>query len=178
VSDINVEKDLAEGIKYAAERYENWVKHRAIYQTIIDELMQHDPDYLKVQYANMYSYLNLGVTGNKEGFKRLVQVMRGHKMMYRKDWLPKEPKVEFSTTFTLLDEPTCQISVFFTSSVCKRVKVGTKEVDVYEVQCEEEQSERRMEGSASGDLTGSTPFDWSAEAPEGKAEADLRGDRD
>lgn len=78
--------------------------------------------------------MDLSIAGDKEVLKQTWNKLRT--MGYETSEVPEEDSTGFSCWWYKEDEPTIWLS--FSSTVCKRVKVGTEtqEVDVYEVQCE------------------------------------------
>ncbi len=79
--------------------------------------------------------VNLYVTGNAAALKALFHGFR--KLGYEPSKRPGvKPESSFTTYFEQLNKPTFYLS--FSSTLCKRVKVGTKTVeqDIYEVVCE------------------------------------------
>jgi len=80
-------------------------------------------------------YFMVYLTGSPEDLGKLWGVLR--KFGYEPDeHVPAEKQPEFVTYFRKDDKT---IRMCFTSTVCKRVQVGTKmeEVPVYEVKCDE-----------------------------------------
>lgn len=79
--------------------------------------------------------VNLYVTGNTAALKEIFRGLR--KLGYEPSSRPDvKPQSQFTTYFHQDGKPTFYLS--FSSTLCKRVKVGTKmvEQDIYEVQCE------------------------------------------
>jgi hypothetical protein len=79
--------------------------------------------------------INFYVTGAAPALKEIYRTFR--KLGYDPSKRPGvKPESTFTCYFTQTDKPTFYLS--FSSTVCKRVKVGTKTVeqDIYEVVCE------------------------------------------
>ena len=79
--------------------------------------------------------INLYVSGATDTIKEIFRAFR--KLGYEPSNRPEaKPQSSFTCYFRQLDKPTFYLS--FSSTLCKRVKVGTKtqEVDVYEIVCE------------------------------------------
>lgn len=78
---------------------------------------------------------NISFTGDKDALVNVVRLLRIHGWNTHAD----KPKKGDSSWCAWYNHPECpvQIWLYFTSSVCRRVKVGTKmeQVDVYETQC-------------------------------------------
>jgi len=83
--------------------------------------------------------LDLSYSGNKHTMDGIWHALR--KMGYKADTRPKSNEQYFSTWFRMdgnVSGDAMKIYLSFSSTVCKRVKVGTKmvEQDVYETRCE------------------------------------------
>ncbi len=85
--------------------------------------------------ASMDSHsLDLNISGDKEILKSFWHKMRTSG--YETDYKPEENEVSFCCWWNKEDE--VRIWLSFSSTICKRVKIGTetKEIDIYEVVCE------------------------------------------
>jgi hypothetical protein len=106
-----------------------WNANRSILSPIVNALHK-----LKIE-PTLHSTLDVSVSGDA---KRLADVVRIFMVSGFKATSSK-PKAGDTTWHSYFSHPNCSIDIwfYFTSSVCKRVKVGTKmvEQDVYEVQC-------------------------------------------
>lgn len=106
-----------------------WNANRSILSPIVNALHK-----LKIE-PTLDSNLNVSVSGDA---KRLADVVRIFMVSGFKPTSSK-PKKGDTTWSSYFEHPGCAVSIwfYFTSSVCKRVKVGTKmvEQDVYETQC-------------------------------------------
>lgn len=82
------------------------------------------------------SDLDVCFTGDKEKFTAAMRILRVAGFTPSNPNRPKKGDTGWNSFF---NKPDCTVQIWlnFTSSVCKRVKVGTKTVeqDVYEVQC-------------------------------------------
>lgn len=80
--------------------------------------------------------LDIAITGGKAKLTEVFRVMGKHGFRLITD-RPKEAESYWSGFF---DRDQLRVWLTFSSTVCRRVKVGTemKEIDVYEVRCEEE----------------------------------------
>lgn len=80
--------------------------------------------------------LDVCFTGDKEKFTAAMRILRVAGFTPSN---PNRPKKGDTGWHSFFNKPDCTVQILlnFTSSVCKRVKVGTKTVeqDVYEVQC-------------------------------------------
>jgi hypothetical protein len=83
-------------------------------------------------WADAYE-VNFGVTGDANDLATFFRIMRTHK--FEPDSRPKVGDTTFSTRFRHHDGTVFYLS--FTSTVCRRVQVGTRTVEepVYEIQC-------------------------------------------
>jgi hypothetical protein len=102
-------------------------------------------------------YIYLTGTGDKAKFLTLVRL---HRKYGHKPTIPSKGATEACWFVNL--GPDVEVFVRFTSTVCKRVKVGTKmeEVAVYETQCEEFVGDEVQElaGPAPAQLEDTLPF--------------------
>ena len=82
--------------------------------------------------------VDISVTGTRTTMNTLVGTLR--KLGYVANRTPVEGDTSYCTYFYQGDTD-FRVWVNFTSTVCRRVKIGTemREVDVYEVQCDDEE---------------------------------------
>lgn len=91
---------------------------------------------IPIQRASFdYASVDLGITGDYSVLKAVFAAFR--KLGYEPGERPEKAEATFSTYF---EHPAKEVRFWlsFSSTLCKRVKVGTKtqEVDIYEVVCE------------------------------------------
>jgi hypothetical protein len=143
ILESSVDICLAEQSLKLARMRTRWAACRDFYAPLISAFQRLGSEpYLQDDYV-------VGkLTGDKETLAKAFRILRGAGFTFSAD-RPKQGDSEWYTFFT---HPDCQTKFFFnfTSSVCRRIKVGTKlvEQDVYETQC--------------GDLSNALP---AAEAP-------------
>jgi hypothetical protein len=112
-----------------------WNANRSILRPIVVALQK-----LKIE-TTLDSNLNVSISGDAKKLAAVVRIfmISGFKPSNSK---PKQGDMSWHSYF---HHPTCAIDIwfYFTSSVCKRVQVGTemKEVPVYETQCDDITSE-------------------------------------
>lgn len=126
-----IDQQFADTIKSIGETMAHWATLRDRYEPIIAKLEDFgaEPTYSGWLYAS--------ITGNRD---KLVKVIRALRTSGLKSYLhPKEGSPEFRALYES-DDKALHVYLTFTSTVCKRIKIGTKTetVDVYEVQCGEE----------------------------------------
>jgi hypothetical protein len=130
---VNILEDITQSLQYASERFLFWQTNKEKLQPILDELEQ----VVTVTNASVTSHtLDLSATGGKKEFLSLFQILRSHGYSPSYEY---EEKWEMAGRFWKKDgQPS--IWVFFCSTACKRVQVGTemKEVPVFEVRCDED----------------------------------------
>lgn len=111
------------------ERFLAWEANREILGPIVDEL---HPIAVSVGYP---STLDFSISGDKEVLLKAIRCFRKNKFSTQNS--PPAPGENSWSAF--FGRPGCSIRIWFsfTSTVCRRVKVGTKMVpqDVYETVC-------------------------------------------
>lgn len=128
---MSIDKDFASRIKALANDMEIWNAKRDLYQPIISKLeaLGSEPTFT----AHLYAPL----TGNRDKLIATIRALRTSGL--KSTQIPREGQPQFSAWYCSEDQ-SVQVCLMFTSSVCRKVKVGTKTetVDVFEVQCGEE----------------------------------------
>ena len=127
--------ELASATEHHTNRLKFWLKHKELFQPILDELPQ---DSILSVCPTTYN-LDISVTGNKDTFLAVWKVLRAAGYDHSK--IVDEKFATWDGFFRHDSENTDEfpnIWVSFSSTICKRVKVGTKmeEVPVYEIQCD------------------------------------------
>jgi hypothetical protein len=119
--------------EYANYRNTLWT-HREALDGILEELRE------KVEIVHItagWGVPTIRVSGDKDVLTTCIRIFRRYGV---KAWsAPEENSPEYSAFFTPEEAPDTDLFLFsFTSTVCKRVRVGTetREVPIYEVRCE------------------------------------------
>jgi hypothetical protein len=113
-----------------AKRKARWIASKPHILPLIDKFVAlgHEPHFGD-------SYLSINFTGDAKALADVVRALRNSGWDTKSD-KPKPGDTSWQAYYTKED---CKVDVFlwFSSSVCRKVKVGTKlvEQDVYEVQC-------------------------------------------
>jgi len=125
--------------KAVREQREFYRKVKHFFRDNQNELMQLSKalDHIELQRVSFDSdSIDISITGDQEVLKTVFQALRplGYVPRTRPDIQPQ------ATYQTYFDHPDKDMKVWlnFSSTLCKRVKVGTKmqEVDIYETVCE------------------------------------------
>lgn len=100
------------------------------YDALATDLAELDPHV----YVDMFD-LNVTFTGGKLSLEKAFKILRSKGFV--PDERPKEKDTKFATYFRQADGASVWLS--FSSSVCKRVQIGTRTVEepVYEIQCDD-----------------------------------------
>jgi len=133
--ELSIESDaidihLAEENIAFAKRKIKWVASKPHLLPLIAKLVAlgHEPRYND-------SYLSIDFAGDAKALADVVRALRNSGW----DTKSAKPKPEDTSWSAYYTKEGCKVDVFlwFSSSVCRKVKVGTKlvEQDVYEVQC-------------------------------------------
>jgi len=127
-------KTLAEMRDAATKLYERQMatfdKLEGYYGALSEEFEPLNP----YAYADPFD-LNVTITGDKAKLAKAFGILRRNGFV--PDARPKEKDTSFNTHFRQTDGTSIYLS--FSSTVCKRVQVGTRTVEepVYEIQCDE-----------------------------------------
>lgn len=109
-------------------------KHRATYETILRDLSK-----VNLRGATLMADggLYLSITGDKHDLAALFSVLRRHG--FNSLDRPQAGQTSYSSYWTNKNYE-IDIHIMFTSTVCRRVQVGTKiqEVPVYDIICDEQ----------------------------------------
>ena len=118
-----------------ADRQHYFNNNREELQRVTELLLQTSAKFIRIEPNR--TDMDLGFTGDQEAFKELWGALRsaGYKPTTRPE--KDELFTDFYTTF-INEETDLKIWLDFSSTICKRVKTGTKMVEqpIYEVQCE------------------------------------------
>jgi hypothetical protein len=120
---------LAESALELAKRRSRWNSIKDFYRPIVNALHR-----LGIE-PGLSTDVDVSFSGDAHKLATVVRILRTSGFTTES----ARPKDGDTTWYARYTHPECATSVwlYFTSSVCKRVKVGTKmvEQDVYEVQC-------------------------------------------
>ncbi len=128
-----IKADIRKAKREWKQQRELFKEYEADIREIVNEI-----DLSKASSARMScdtEDVNFYVSGNTEVLKEVFRTFR--KLRYEPSSRPEaKPQTNFSCYFHQDGKPTFYLS--FSSTLCKRVKVGTKmqEVDIYETVCE------------------------------------------
>ena len=126
-----IDRQLDDAEKAHVELKEKWATDRRIFDPIVERL-----EILGIEPRFDASYLNIPFTGNAEKLAHVVRILRTAGFATKSD----RPKLGDYGWYAFFDKSETNTHVFlsFTSSVCKRKKVGTVMVEqpVYETVCE------------------------------------------
>lgn len=133
----SVDKTIADSLEYYGKQILAWAKVRARFEPVVLQLDELD-------VASSYSSgdaLYINAYGDTKHLTAVIRALRTNG--WGTDTKPEAGKPEYRAIFsveTTEEEPFAPsetIHLSFTSSVCKRVKTGTRmvEQDIYEVQC-------------------------------------------
>ena len=131
ILESSVDIGLAEQSLRLAKRKQRWAACRDFYAPIIAafQRMGVEPSF------DGDDYITVTMTGDKEKLAKAFRILRGAGFTFTAE----RPKKGDSSWYAFFHHADCDTTLFlnFTSSVCRRVKVGTemKEVDIYETQC-------------------------------------------
>lgn len=129
--DTSVEVELAEAAIALSKRRQTWDSIKEFYRPIVRALQR-----LGIE-PKLSGDIDVSFTGDVHKFSAAVRILRTHG--FTTTALP--PKAGQSAWYGYYRHPEVDVQVWlhFTSSVCRRVKIGTKmvEQDVYETVCGE-----------------------------------------
>ena len=114
------------------EQQEWWEQNRHHYENVIEIIHDWGGDAVLWNCS-----IDINMTGGKRELTGLFRTLR--RAGFKPNRRPAANDTSFTTFWGHSDPGVKEVWVNFTSSVCKRVRVGTemKEVPVYEVQCSE-----------------------------------------
>jgi hypothetical protein len=131
VLESSVDISLAEQALKLAKMRQRWAACRDIFAPVVSAFQRIgiEPTFQGDDYVTVMA------TGDKSRLEQAFRILRGAGFTFRAD----RPKKGDSQWYAFFAHPDSETKIFFqfTSSVCKRVKVGTKmvEQDVFETQC-------------------------------------------
>lgn len=127
--DDPIEIALAERAVHLAKARQKWNSIKDFYRPIVNALQR-----LGLE-PSLSNEIDLNFAGDAHRLAAVVRILRTSGFTTNAE-RPKQGDTSWSAFF---EHPDCgtKLYLFFTSSVCKRVKVGTKmvEQDVYETKC-------------------------------------------
>lgn len=133
----SIDQSIADSLEYYGKQIIAWAKVRALFEPVVLAF-----DELEVSATfSSDSILYVSAYGDKKRLAEVVRVLRTRG--WNTETKPEEKSPEYKATFTVEATeyapfpPKGSVYLMFTSSVCRRVKTGTKmvEQDVFEVQC-------------------------------------------
>lgn len=112
------------------KKVNSWKAAKPVFLPVLNAL-----DKLGIQPTGIDYYIAFSVAGDAELLTKIVRILRTSGFITTAE----RPKKGENTWYAFFNYEGLTLSIFlsFTSTVCRRVKVGTKmvEQDVYEVQC-------------------------------------------
>ena len=129
LADDPIELSIAEARLQLAKTQQKWNAIKDFYRPIINSLQRFGIE------PRLSNEIDLNFAGDAHKLAGVVRILRTAGFTTHAE----RPKQGDTTWHAYYEHPECSTRVwlYFTSSVCKRVKVGTKmvEQDVFEVQC-------------------------------------------
>lgn len=136
LSEIEQTKTLAQKeVEDTIRRTEDMISYYTIRKTTFDPVLVALEAHIQVISVSLCNNsVDISVSGGKDVLNTVFGILRKHK--FSPDKRPDKPEPTFSTHFN--HDTGARLWLSFSSTLCKRVKVGTKTVeqDIYEVQCE------------------------------------------
>jgi hypothetical protein len=131
ILESSVDIALSEAMLNLVKIRARWAAHRDFFAPIVAAFQRIGVD-PKMDSAN---YLSVTMTGDKDKLAAAFRILRGAGFTFTAD----RPKKGDSEWYAFFSHTMCPVDIWFsfTSSVCRRVKVGTKTVqqDIYETVC-------------------------------------------
>ena len=123
----NITQTLADDLRRIAERINWWQENKIKFEPLMPQLESMGAD-----VGLGYQTLDISLTGNKADLTALWKLLRGNG--YAPDTRPEAKATHYCSYWEGKDS---KLWVYFTSTLCKRVQVGTemREVAVYDIQC-------------------------------------------
>jgi hypothetical protein len=127
-----IDQQLAEDLKRLSDSLVLWGRVRKVLDPITDALGA-----LDIETTFEGHYLHVSFTGDKHRLADVVRILRTNGLSTANE--PPEPNSSSWSAWYYHDDSEIAAFVYFTSSVCRRVQVGTRteEVPVYETRCGE-----------------------------------------
>jgi len=126
-----IDIQLQEQALELAKRRAKWNANRGLLSSVVNALHKIGLE------PELTGDLNVPCSGNKQRLAQIVRIFRTAGF----STTAERPKQGDSSWYAYFDHPECSIRIWFvfSSSVCRRVKTGTKmvEVDIYETVCGE-----------------------------------------
>lgn len=130
ILESSIDIGLAEQALKLAKMRQRWAACRDIFAPVIASFQR-----MGIEPQMQDDYITVCATGDKSKLEQAFRVLRGADFSFTAE----RPKKGDSQWYAFFTHPDSETKIFFqfTSSVCKRVKVGTKmvEQDVFETQC-------------------------------------------
>jgi hypothetical protein len=127
-----IDQQLAEDLKSLSDSLALWVRVRKVLDPITEAL-----DALDIETRFQGYYLQISFTGDKHRLADVVRILRTNGLSTEN--APPAPNSSSWNAWYYHEDREISAFVYFTSSVCRRVQVGTRteEVPVYETRCGE-----------------------------------------
>lgn len=132
--DTSVEANLAERALQLSKARQKWESIKEVYRPIVRALQKLEIEPTLEQVA---SYLTVSFTGDSHKLSAVVRILRTNGFSTTAD--PPKPGNNEWYAYYRSEKSNVPVWLYFTSSICRRVKIGTKmvEQDVYETVCGE-----------------------------------------
>ncbi len=111
---------------------DSYQAYKDFYQSIMDII----PEDMECEYSIDFSSFNVNLSGDKETLVKLVRILR--RMDLKPDDRPLENDTHWSTYWRAEEYDDKKIYIYFCSTQCKRVVVGSEMIKrpIYEIQCD------------------------------------------
>lgn len=128
----SIDQALADMLKYQSEQLISWSLARGVLEPVVIAL-----DAKEIPCSYWLNTLHVQTAGDKKRLAEVVRIFRTNGFATTKK--PEAKQTEYQAYFGLegKDLSEMRILLTFTSTVCRRVQVGTetKEVPIFEIQC-------------------------------------------
>lgn len=126
---MRIDQEFANSFKYLTESLREWSERRVLYTPLVEKF-----EGINAEPQWSSNYLYVPVTGDKAKLAQAIRILRTAGLVSENKPKPNQPSFQ---SFYEDAGKTRKVYLNFTSSVCKRVQVGTKmeEVPVYQVKC-------------------------------------------
>lgn len=130
VSDSIIDKELIEEQLNLTKKKAKWNEDKWLLGPVVNALFL-----IGIEPSLSSGSLNVSFSGDKAKLAAAIRILRVAGFVGDGE----KPKKGDDSWYSYFHHPRCELQIwfYFTSTVCKKVKVGTKlvEQDVYEVQC-------------------------------------------
>jgi hypothetical protein len=128
----SIDNNFAEQFRIIAESMTEWNAARSRYESLVTAL-----ESLGSEPTFGANYLYASISGDKDKLVQVIRLLRTSGLVADDDKKPAEKQPLFQAWYRNAADDV-RVYLSFSSTVCKRVQVGTetKEVPVYETVCE------------------------------------------